>query len=90
MAAKEVPARFGNKHMVIFNYGSVVFFNFGDSEAQQLLYDLERFCVEPIRREVPSHTRACSFSLVRICVRACVRARNCKRVTAHTHSRKHT
>ena len=49
---KPSTPQFGNKHMVIFNYGSVVFFNFGESEAQQLLYDLRPFCVEPIRREV--------------------------------------
>uniref|UniRef100_A0A7S2G731 DUF155 domain-containing protein n=1 Tax=Octactis speculum TaxID=3111310 RepID=A0A7S2G731_9STRA len=43
---------FGNRHMVVFDYGSVVFFNFDDLELQQRLKELRRFCVEPIAQEV--------------------------------------
>ena len=75
--------------MVIFNYGSVVFFNFRDSEAQQLLYDLERFCVEPIRREVPSHTRAFSPSIVHLRPYMCESVR-LRTGCMHTHSCKRT
>ena len=45
------PLGFGSKHMVVFNYGSVVFFNFSDLEVQQHLHDVRPFCSEAIPRE---------------------------------------
>mmetsp|Transcript_41860 Transcript_41860/g.53927 ORF Transcript_41860/g.53927 Transcript_41860/m.53927 type:complete len:466 (+) Transcript_41860:126-1523(+) len=45
------PPKFGNKHIAIFNYGSVVFFNFKESEVHQKLSEIRAYTSDTIPRE---------------------------------------
>jgi uncharacterized Rmd1/YagE family protein len=44
------PHVFGNKHIVVFNYGSVVFFNFSEVEIQKKLNELKAYTTDLIPR----------------------------------------